>query len=76
MLAAYQAGASAVTISGAGPSLIAFTAINSTAAGRSAAAGSSTAAAAAMTAAFQARGVQARTFTLRVSQRGATVEVV
>ena len=66
--AAYQAGASAVTISGAGPSLIAFTA------GSSNAAGSATAAADAMTAAFQARGVQARAFTLHASQIGARVE--
>jgi homoserine kinase len=61
MDAAYAAGASAVTISGAGPSLIAFTA------------GSPAPAAQAMQAAFAALDVPARTFLLRTSQEGASV---
>jgi homoserine kinase len=59
--AAYHAGASAVTISGAGPSLIAFTA------------GDPAPAAPAMTAEFSAHDVGARAFLLRTNPRGATV---
>ncbi len=61
--AAYDAGADAVTISGAGPSLIAF------------ADQDSAAAAAAITAAFTAAGVTSRSFLLQTSQQGATVEI-
>lgn len=60
--AAYQASASAVTISGAGPSLIAFTAGDPGAVGE------------AMSAAFQKAGVPARTFLLRTTALGAQVE--
>ncbi len=60
--AALQAGASAVTISGAGPSLIAFTP------------GDPDQAAQAMTEAFKAAGVKARAFLLKTSRKGATVE--
>ncbi len=59
--AAYQAGASAVTISGAGPSLIAFTP------------GDPAPVAAAMQAAFQAAGVPARAFLLHTCPSGAEV---
>ncbi len=60
--AAYQAGASAVTISGAGPSLIAFTA------------GDPGSVAEAMTSAFRAAGVESRVFLLSTTQQGASVE--
>ncbi len=62
--AAYRASASAVTISGAGPSLIAFTA------------GDPAPAAAAMTAAFRQAGVASRTFLLHTAQSGASVEII
>lgn len=61
--AAHAAGASAVTISGAGPSLIAFTA------------GDPAPVAQAMSAAFEAAGVIPRAFLLKTSQSGAVVEV-
>lgn len=61
--AAYQAGASAVTISGAGPSLIAFTA------------GDPAPAAEAMSAAFQQAGVKARLFLLQTTPSGASVDI-
>ncbi len=62
--AAYQASASAVTISGAGPSLIAFTA------------GDPAPAAEAMSAAFRQAGVASRTFLLQTAQSGASVEMI
>lgn len=61
--AAYQAGASAVTISGAGPSLIAFTI------------GDPDEAAQAMTAEFTSQGISSRAFSLRASAEGASVSV-
>lgn len=60
--AAYAAGASAVTISGAGPSLIAFTD------------GNPATAADAITAAFQDAGVPSRSFLMKTSSQGAVVE--
>jgi homoserine kinase len=60
--AAYQATARAVTISGAGPSLIAFTA------------GDPTPAAQAMAAAFRNEGVPSRTFLLQTTSQGAIVD--
>ncbi len=60
--AAYQAGASAVTISGAGPSLIAFSA------------GDTQTLARAMVSAFERKGVTARAFLLQTSSSGAVVE--
>jgi homoserine kinase len=62
--AAHQAGASAVTISGAGPSLIAFTY------------GNPAEVAQAMAAAFKAAGSDSRTFLLKTTQTGAVVETV
>ncbi len=62
--AAYRASASAVTISGAGPSLIAFTARDPTPA------------AAAMSAAFRQAGVASRIFLLQTAQFGASVEII
>jgi homoserine kinase len=62
--AAYEAGAAAVTISGAGPSLIAFTS------------GDPGPVAEAMTAAFEAGGVAARGFALHASLTGARVELL
>lgn len=59
--AAYQAGASAVTISGAGPSLIAFTS------------GDPASIADAMVKTFAERGVRSRAYALRASAGGATV---
>jgi homoserine kinase len=67
MRAGYQAGASAVTLSGAGPSLIAFTAGDSTAA---------SSIATAITAAFHTQGVVVRAFTLDASPQGARVEIM
>jgi homoserine kinase len=61
--AAYAAGASAVTISGAGPSLIAFTA------------GDPAPVAAAITGAFKSAGVASRSFLLQTSQVGASAQV-
>lgn len=61
--AAYQAGASAVTISGAGPSLIAFTG------------GDPAPVARAIADTFQAHRVAAREFLLHTSPRGAAVEI-
>jgi homoserine kinase len=60
--AAYQASARAVTISGAGPSLIAFTSGDPGPVGQ------------AMSAAFQNAGVASRTFLLKTSSQGAIVE--
>ncbi len=60
---AYTAGARAVTISGAGPSLIAFTEN----------AGAAEQVAAAMTAAFLAQRVVSRAFLLHTTQQGASV---
>ncbi len=60
--AAYQAGASAVTISGAGPSLIAFCA------------GEPKILANAMVSAFKRKGVAARAFLLQTSSSGASVQ--
>lgn len=60
--AAYQAGACAVTISGAGPSLIAFSA------------GDARTLARAMVSAFRRKGVTARAFLLQTSSSGALVE--
>jgi homoserine kinase len=60
--AAYQAGASAVTISGAGPSLIAFSA------------GDTQKIAGAMVSAFRQKGVTARAFHLHTIAAGALVE--
>ena len=60
--AAYAAGASAVTISGAGPSLIAFTD------------GDPAPAADAITDAFKAAGVPSRSFLMKTSPHGAVVE--
>jgi homoserine kinase len=60
--AAYAAGASAVTISGAGPSLIAFTQSDPTPVAQ------------AMTAAFQNHEVRSRSFVLSTSASGASVE--
>ena len=61
--AARQAGASAVTLSGAGPSLIAFTA------------GDPSRAAEAMSEAFKQAGVPSRTFLLKTSPAGASIEI-
>lgn len=61
--AAYQASARAVTISGAGPSLIAFTAGDPAPAGE------------AMAAAFKNAGVNSRTFLLQTTAMGAAVEI-
>jgi homoserine kinase len=61
--AAYQVSAQAVTISGAGPSLIAFTAGDPGPAGR------------AMAAAFEKDGVSSRTFLLQTTSGGASVEI-
>ena len=61
--AAYQAGANAVTISGAGPSLIAFTA------------GDPTPIASAMTQAFEKHGVSSRAFSLHTTATGSAVVV-
>lgn len=61
MDAAYHAGARAVTISGAGPSLIAFTDDSPAEAAR------------AMTAAFEQHGIAARAFLLRGTSAGAQV---
>lgn len=61
--AAYQSGASAVTLSGAGPSLIAFTA------------GNPASAAEAMIAAFAKEGFTARAFLLQAGACGASVVV-
>jgi homoserine kinase len=58
--AAYQAGASAVTISGAGPSLIAFTPGDPTLAGE------------VMESAFRAQGTPARVFLLRTTSEKAS----
>lgn len=63
MAAARETGAAAVALSGAGPSLIAFSARPRPAIGR------------AMQRAFQQAGLAARVFHLRVSLRGAGVEV-
>jgi homoserine kinase len=62
--AAYVAGAKAVTISGAGPSLIAFTG------------GDPSPIAQAMTSAFQANQVDARAFLLKTTAAGANVTVL
>ena len=59
-----KAGASAVALSGAGPSLIAFTAKEDAAVG------------AAMKAAFEAAGLDARIFELGTSYEGAEVTIV
>jgi homoserine kinase len=59
---AYAAGASAVTISGAGPSLIAFTA------------GDPEPVAAVMVESFRAHGVESRAYSLRASAKGAAVQ--
>jgi homoserine kinase len=59
--AARQAGASAVALSGAGPSLVAFASANHARI------------AAAMQAAFEAESVPARTFILAADDRGAVV---
>ncbi len=61
--AAYRASASAVTISGAGPSLIAFTKGEPTAAGK------------AMSGAFEKAGVASRTFLLQTTALGAQVKI-
>ncbi|RPJ51285.1 MAG: homoserine kinase, partial [Chloroflexi bacterium] len=61
--AAYRAAARAVTISGAGPSLIAFTTGDPGPAGQ------------AMSAAFQDAGVPSRTFLLQTTAHGAAVEI-
>lgn len=63
MEAAKEAGAAAVALSGAGPSLIAFSAQPRPAIGD------------AMRRAFRQAGLSSRVFHLRVSQRGATVQV-
>lgn len=63
MEAARRAGAAAVALSGAGPSLIAFSPFPQPAIGH------------AMQQAFQQAGLPARVFHLRVSQQGATVQV-
>jgi homoserine kinase len=63
MQAARQAGASAVALSGAGPSLIAFSAQKDPAIG------------AAMQRAFEDAGLPARTFLLRMSNHGAEVHI-
>ena len=60
--AAYQAGASAVTISGAGPSLIAFSAADARQVSE------------AMVSAFKRAGVTARAFLLQTTSSGAAVE--
>jgi homoserine kinase len=63
MDAAKGAGASAVALSGAGPSLIAFSSNRDTAIGE------------AMTRAFQEAGLSARTFHLKMSDRGAEAQI-
>lgn len=67
MQAAYRAGASAVSLSGAGPSLIAFTSREP---------GASEKAGRAMAAAFEAEGIRARAFALLSSPVGARVETL
>jgi homoserine kinase len=62
--AAYTAGASAVTISGAGPSLIAFSASNPAPIAQ------------AMTTAFNEHGVQSRSFVLNTTSTGAETEIL
>jgi homoserine kinase len=63
MVAARQSGASAVALSGAGPSLIAFSSNRDTAIGE------------AMTRAFQEAGLSARTFHLKMSDHGAEAQI-
>ena len=63
MEAARQAGAAAVALSGAGPSLIAFSSEAESAIGES------------MKRAFEESGLEARIFNLRVSGRGAEIQI-
>jgi len=64
MEAARRAGAAAVALSGAGPSLIAFSSKAESAIGES------------MKRAFEAAGLKARIFHLRVSSRGAEIQIM
>jgi homoserine kinase len=63
MTAAKEAGASATALSGAGPSIIAFSSKRDPAIGE------------AMKHAFEERGLQARIFQLKMSHHGAEVHI-
>ena len=63
MTAAKAAGASAAALSGAGPSVIAFSSIQDSAIGE------------AMKHAFEERGLQARIFPLKMSNHGAEIQI-
>ena len=62
MQAAKQAGAAAVALSGAGPSLVAFSAKNEPGIGQ------------AMSATFMEAGLSSRIFELQISPQGAQIE--